>query len=126
MTREGSSERAEYWQEVLREQASSGLSISAFCRGRHVAEGSFFYWRRKLTQRQTHSKPANGEKTPRRNNSGHGTAAKFVPVEIRSAPEARHASCEIVLPSGSRIIFPTGCDVHWLREMFGALEEPAC
>ena len=49
MTRREHLDREEYWQGLRWQQESSELSISAFCREREVAEGSFFYWRRKLT-----------------------------------------------------------------------------
>jgi hypothetical protein len=41
-------ERERVWREVIRDQAVSGLSISAFCRDRKVSPASFYSWRRKL------------------------------------------------------------------------------
>jgi hypothetical protein len=41
-------ERERVWREVIRDQAVSGLSISAFCRDRKVSPASFYNWRRKL------------------------------------------------------------------------------
>lgn len=42
MARLGSKERERYWRGVFRDQKSSGLPISTFCRDRKVSEGSFF------------------------------------------------------------------------------------
>ena len=112
MARLGSKEREQYWRGVFRDQKSSGLPISTFCRDRKVSEGSFFNWRRKLSERPVELEDA---------------AAKFVSLELPpSPPAATRIGCEVVLPSGCRIIVPTQCDAGWLREILEALQERSC
>ena len=126
MTRRQALERRAYWQGVMRQQESSGLSISAFCREHTVAAGSFFYWRRKLTMEQSQEGAAGKDKGTRPSSADNNSVAKFVPVEIPATTETIRARCELVLPDGCRLIVPTQCDAGWLREILGTLREQAC
>lgn len=126
MTRRESLERREYWKSVIRQQGSSGVPISAFFRKHGVAEGSFFYWRRKLVNRQPQEEAVSKDKGPRPGRSRNHAVAKFVPVEIPVATGTTRASCEVVLPDGCRIIVPTQCDAGWLREILIALGDRTC
>ena len=40
------------WEETLKEQAASGLSVSKFCQEHSIAKPTFYYWKKKLS---THS-----------------------------------------------------------------------
>ena len=126
MTRRQKLEREEYWQDVMGQQQSSGLTVSAFCREHDVTEGSFFYWRRKLTKRPPQNGAGEKDRGPRPGRPRCNSVAKFVPVEIPAPIGTTQASCEVVLPDGCRIIVPTHCDAGWLREILGALGERAC
>ena len=55
MARYRRGEREQVWREVIRDQAASGLSISAFCRDRKLSPASFFNRRRKLAERESAS-----------------------------------------------------------------------
>ena len=126
MSKEQGVDREVYWQGVIRQQESSGLSISAFCRQTEVAEGSFFYWRRKLTTRPSQKESTPNDKMPRQSRPRRNAVAKFVPVDI-PAPSARSGgNCEVVLPNACRIIVPMQCDAGWLREILEALGEQSC
>ncbi len=107
--RHGNSERETFWQGVIREQESSGLAISAFCRKRGVSQASFFSWRRRLTQSDRDD-----------------TAGQFVPLTLDPQTMATRSGCEVVLPDGSRVIVPRQCDVNWLGEILGALRGSSC
>jgi len=146
-------ERERVWREVIRDQAVSGLSISAFCRDREVSPGSFFNWRRKLADREL-------EREDSRHHS-HATdhavvASKFVALDfptskvavpkvamskvtvagagllgasrMESSVDPRTVSrtgCEVVLPNGCRVIVPVQCDASWLRELLAAVRDTA-
>ena len=45
MTRE---ERVSYWQGIIEEYKSSGLSGAGFCREHNINLGRFYHWRRRL------------------------------------------------------------------------------
>jgi transposase-like protein len=112
MARRRNLERKRYWQGVIREQRSSGLGISAFCREHEVPLSSFFQWRRKLKERRPKDEPVPGNHTRHE-----GSVAKFVPVQLHPSPTATRAGCEIVLANGCRVIVPTHCDATWLGEI---------
>ncbi len=113
MARRRSTERELYWRALIRRQAASGLSISAFCRQEDVSGGSFFNWRRKL------SELADDTEAP--------TAADFVPIELPEPPPAvAQPSIEVVLPDGCRVILPPHSDCHLLREVLDAVRERSC
>jgi hypothetical protein len=46
-------EKERFWQEVLKEQAKSGLTVKAFCQQQGVSVPSFYAWRRKLMERNS-------------------------------------------------------------------------
>jgi hypothetical protein len=109
MNRRRNLEREAYWRGVIREQESSGLSASAFCREKDVSVGSFFTWRRKLADRD-HA----------------DSAAKFVPVEFHSSARSSRPGCEVILPNGCRLIVASQCDATWLHEIIRGLQYPSC
>ena len=43
-------ERARYWETVVREHGQSGMTVKAFCAERGLSEASFYWWRRELRQ----------------------------------------------------------------------------
>ncbi len=44
-------DKEQYWRDVLRRQAGSGLSVAEFCRGEGLSQPSFYAWRRTISQR---------------------------------------------------------------------------
>jgi hypothetical protein len=50
MTKE---ERVSYWQRVIEQQESSGLSVLDFCRENHRSPYQFYRWRRRFRQKGT-------------------------------------------------------------------------
>ena len=109
-------ERERVWREVIRDQAVSGLSISAFCRNREVSPASFFNWRRKLADRELAS-AATGEVRPDDAATGQSPldrpgivddseslddvaiASKFVAVDL---PLSAAAELQTALPAPSK------------------------
>jgi hypothetical protein len=126
MARRRDAERDGYWQGVIRQQQKSGLSISAFCREREVAEGSFFYWRRKLGAGQTRRRTEGQIGELAEKSVTDNAIAKFVPIDVPTAIRKPGGSCELVLPGGCRIIFSDQCDPEWLREIVRVLEDRTC
>jgi len=103
-------ERERYWRQVIRDQAASGLSISAFCREQEVSPASFFSWRRKLA--------AGGREE---------VSGKFIPIEL--APPAslvRQPGFEVALPNGLRIHVPPQFDAGALRALLAVLGVQSC
>ncbi len=92
MDRLNRSAKAEYWQQLLNEQAESGLTARAYCIQKGLDVQSFYQWKRRLLQpvctKENHIlvKPA---------------VQSLVPVRIvPSNPKPISLSIQIVTPSG--------------------------
>jgi len=137
MAQRRSLEREGHWQSVIRKQQASGMSVSAFCRQHEVPESSFYSWKRKLQQRRGDDEPIRQDRRTSQGTARHNsmqkntstqksTAAKFVPLKFPTPPAVKPISCEVVLPDGCRIMVPSQCDPHWLREIIQVVQERAC
>jgi len=61
LSRNGVSEREEFWRLAVNEWLSSGLTIRAFCKREQLSEPSFYAWRRKIELRDREPTAAIGE-----------------------------------------------------------------
>lgn len=91
---------SKFWQAHIEAQASSGLSISRYCKEHSLKAHQFHY----------HKKQA-GRHTQATSNLG-----SFVPIKI-SPPTA----LTIELTSGHKISFDSAPDIHWLAEFMRAM-----
>ena len=96
-------EKERSWREVLSRQASSGLSVRAFCLREQLSEASFSAWRRTLAGRD-------GNKAP-----------SFVPVVVSDQPTSG-TSIAIELVGGHVLKLPASTSAAWLAELALALE----
>jgi hypothetical protein len=95
----------EEWRQIIGGQASSGLTVAAYCLERGIIQGSFYTWKRRLRQpakRKRTSKPAFVEVSPPRVE----TAGTF----------------EICLRGGRHLLAQRGFDRELLIELVRALE----
>lgn len=53
----------EFWQQAVRDQETSGLSLSQFCLERGLAKATFFQWRKALKQQAQSALPASRPET---------------------------------------------------------------
>lgn len=90
-----SSKKRFYWQKLVDRQASSGLSIRAFCRQEGVSEPSFYQWRKKLAA------AGNGDAGPASSSrdSDSQVGGDFIPLTLVETS----SSLEVVHPLGYRI-----------------------
>ncbi len=123
-----------FWRGTLREQADSGQSVRAFCRGRQLTEATFYFWRRELKQRNTEkgslqpgrlgtdtpNLPVDAQKKPDAKLS-----ARFVPLVAEPLADVTAATIEMILPSGSVLRWPGGATAT-VAEMITALEARLC
>ena len=93
--------RDEAWRARISEQERSGVSVKQFCAEQGLTEQSFYYWRKRL---QTLS------------------SMRFALVEAdpRRGP-AEHASLELVLRTGERLLIGAGVDASTLQRVLEAL-----
>lgn len=85
--------RREDWAELVREQETSGLSVSEFCRRKKLTENSFYRWRRVLAEDE---------------------GASFVPLQVVDS-----RTVDIRLPCGATV--NVSADRESLQEVFAAL-----
>jgi hypothetical protein len=90
------------WQELIRQQGQSKLSVSAFCRERGFSEQSFYNWRKRLAA----SEPV-----------------RFALVDAGPSGADRFAPLELILASGDRLRITPGADAATLRAVLNVLRE---
>ena len=101
----------EQWEEIVKEQAASGLSIVAFCGQKEISPHTFYVWRQRFAER------AGNPPAERQRN---GTASKraadaaFIPVTVKGL-----STVGIELPCGATVQVPS--DEDSLRRVFSAL-----
>lgn len=115
MKRKRDVEKAQYWQNVIREAARSGLSVREFCRRRQLTISQFYWWQRRLKPQQ---------RSARKQRGGGPDPASFVLVSENG--ESPAAGIELVLGDGRRLRISRGVDEDTLRAVLAAMEPPAC
>jgi len=128
-----------FWRSVLRRQASSGMSIRAWCRQEELSEAGFHWWRRELARREAcgdrpltagsaaarRRRKKYGAKSPR--SDARASKAAFVPLRVaRDSATSDDGRIEIALADGRCVrVFGT-VDRQSLVDVLGILEIPAC
>ncbi len=107
--------KEQFWRDVMTRWRDSGLSIRAFCRRHRLAEPSFYFWRRALSERQPPVLPTANE-----------AAVTFVPLTVRSEPLVADTTVEVILANGRRLRLPVGVAAAVVRELVAVLEETPC
>jgi len=90
------------WQELVRQQQQSKVSVSAFCRQHGFSDQSFYNWRKRLAEDEP---------------------VRFALVEANSSGTDRHAPLELILASGDRLRIAPGADAVTLRAVLNVLRE---
>jgi len=85
---------SEEMQLVINEWQTSGLSKKSFCQQRNISYHTFHYWCKRLT-----SAPASG----------------FTEMIVQA--DQQIGGCEIIFPSGARMILQGEPSTSWLREV---------
>lgn len=90
------------WQELIRQQEQSRLSVSAFCRQHGFSDQSFYNWRKRLAEDEP---------------------VRFALVEANPSGTDRHSPLELILASGDRLRIAPGADAVTLRAVLNVLRE---
>ena len=114
-------DRAGFWRGKLRDQAGSGLSVSAFCRREGISPNSFYRWRRLLAGHDGAIGATNHPPAPPPKNV-------FVPVSVVGHGPAgfSDASIELILPSGVLLRVRPGFDSATLIRLIDLLDSSSC
>jgi transposase len=99
----------EVWAERLARFPTSGLTPAQFCAVEAISLPSFYAWRRRLAADAADGDTANQQ-------------PPLLPVRLQ--PLA--AAVELVLPSGTVLRLPPGCDLAWVRSLVATLGGASC
>jgi transposase len=107
------------WRRLLEQQRDSGLSVRAFCDRHDLAVQSFYWWRRRLADRERPaSAPDRCGAVP--------TAPLFLPVHVRPDDPLPADGVEVLLANGRRLRFGPGVEPQRLAALAAALEATPC
>jgi transposase len=102
------------WVQRLERFARSGLSPAQFCAAEGVSLPSFYSWKRRLTAEARSPTTEPTADTP--------PGPRLLPVRL--APV--NTLVELVLPSGTVLRVPAGCDLAFVRSLVEALGDASC
>jgi hypothetical protein len=105
-------EREAYWQPILADWQSSGLTVKEYCRTNQVNESRFKYWQTKLLPESKRS----GQKSAER-----ARQERFIPVQLKSAMSA-NGDIEIRYREQYSICVKSGFDEAHLRRCLQVLQ----
>jgi hypothetical protein len=101
--------KEQFWRRTFRRWEQSGSSVAASCRRERLADCTFYWWRRELSQRKV-------------------AVPSLVPVQVLGDVEPGSA-LELHLPGHRRLLIRLirpGFDRDTFWEVLRLLEEPAC
>jgi len=122
MEREGKKrdvEKERYWRRVIGEAARSGVSIRRFCQQRKLRKSQFYWWQRRLKERQE----ARALGSRRGNNPASVAGQATFALVSEDGGELGSAGIELLLRDGRRLRIDKGVDEETLRTVMGVLEE---
>lgn len=97
-----------FWRRLVGGQATSGLSVRAWCRRQGQRESAFYWWRRELARRDAEQ-------------------AAFVPVRVEEDGRSSDAGqIEIVLGEQRRIRLSGRVDRRMLGDVLAVMEGRGC
>jgi hypothetical protein len=117
-------DKERFWRDALARWRRSGQTIRAFCRAEHIAEPSFYAWRRILAEREP---SAARLRRPRRADRTQATPKlSFLPVHVVGDGLPAGAVIELQLGSGHVVRVRPGFDRATLAQVLAVLHEQPC
>lgn len=114
----------EEWQQLLAEQAASGLSIRAFCRQRHIAVSTFLARKKRASSDVgVSASPQRRTKVPSPRPKA-SPAPAFVPLTVRPPWPATCAEITLVWGS-SELRLPSTMSPEWVASLLLTLTRGA-
>ena len=101
MARDRKEERRKYWEGVIAAQRASGLPVVRFCREQQLNEATFYWWRKKLSDRRSEAAPA---------------PSQFIALPAVATVD-KSAGYEVTLPKGIRVLVPPQFDASMLAKL---------
>ncbi len=101
------------WEKRLHFFEQSGLAASTFCAQHDLSLPSFYAWKRRL-------RCSNSANTSAAADRAH--QPRFIPIKLLPAS----TPIELVLPTGTVIRVPHGCDLDFVRSLVASLGGASC
>ena len=110
-------ERRQFWEMAIETWKNSGLSISKFCEAEGLSEGTFYGWRRRLSNDQSQESKQSKLKP-----------APFIEVSMPKPALSLsngndHAAIELLLSSGHTLRIRSSADSKTLSNVISALRQ---
>ena len=104
------------WQELIREQSQSGLSIREWCRENNMSHGKFYYWQRIIRE----------EALIKAGTLAVTGQTKFVEVKpsISEVESNNRGTCAILRSNGNEIEILNGADANTLGIVLDLIGRP--
>ena len=102
-------EKRQFWQMAINTWQDSGMSVSRFCKAEGLTEGTFYNWRKKLTDEQSQT-----SKEKDLNSSA------FIQLTM---PKNDPVALELVLSSGNTLRISSTADSTTVINVLSALRE---
>lgn len=119
-----SEQRRVFWQDRIDRCQRSPLTIERFCKQEHCTPGSFYYWKRLLSEpHRPASKMSCNDSIPTRNGSeSQLQTERFIPIVTRDVAP----SVQLRLPGGAWFDLPAQFDPQQLRTLVSATIDATC
>lgn len=111
--REERAEREAYWQPIVSDWQSGGLTVKEYCRTNQVNENRFKYWQAKLLPESIRS----GRKAAER-----GAQERFIPLQLKSAGASVNGDIELRYGEKYSLRLGSGFDETSLRRCLQVLQ----
>lgn len=111
-----SGEKEAFWRAAIDRQATSGLSVRAFCRAQSLSEPSFYAWRRALAERDVTAVATRAASS----NACATSGPSFLPVSV--VPPIAQTSIVLELIGGHVLKLPSSTPISQLVELILALD----
>jgi hypothetical protein len=115
-----STEREQYYRELFKEHAESGLPLARFAAERGLVGGTVKWWKRELRRRDALRE---GREIPLPKPREQSAVTTLVPVSLtdRGVPAASSGLYEVALPGGAAVRVPYDFDTDSFRRLVTVL-----
>ena len=102
-------DKRQFWRMAIETWRDSGMSVSKFCKAEGLDEGTFYNWRKKLTDGDSQT-----------NKQAVKSSSAFIRVAM---PKSKHALLELELSSGNTLRISSGADSTTLNDVISILQQ---
>jgi hypothetical protein len=115
--------KEQFWRNVLRRQAASGLSVRAFCQQEKLTEATLYWWRRTIAERDAAVKRGRGAKPSPASSpiKGAKRTPSFVPAVVKGEA-SQGGAITLALTGGCVLRLPASIPAERLADLVLAID----